>query len=143
MARNLGGLGLALLVANAAGCVPLSDYRALERQFGEQEQYVTAHKDQVRELERREQALTLRLREHGAMRAAISTMDLEPSSLVARVRSSPGMAGADLARTVTSSIGNAGRAATRPGSRNRSRPSQWRGRTGSAGVMPVSGGLGG
>jgi flagellar motor protein MotB len=63
MARKLGGLGVALLVANAAGCVPLSEHRALERQFGEQEQYVSAHKNQVRELERREQALTLRLRE--------------------------------------------------------------------------------
>lgn len=46
--------------------------------------------------------LTLRLREHGAMRAAISTIDLDPTSLVARVQASPGMAGADLARTVTS-----------------------------------------
>jgi carbamoyl-phosphate synthase small subunit len=46
--------------------------------------------------------LTLRLREHGAMRAAISTVDLDADSLVARVQASPGMAGADLARTVTS-----------------------------------------
>ncbi len=46
-------------------------------------------------------ALTLRLREHGSMRAAISTLDLEPASLVARVRATPGMAGADLARTVS------------------------------------------
>jgi carbamoyl-phosphate synthase small subunit len=46
--------------------------------------------------------LTLRLREHGAMRAAISTVDLDPASLVGRVQASPGMAGADLARTVTS-----------------------------------------
>jgi carbamoyl-phosphate synthase small subunit len=45
--------------------------------------------------------LTLRIREAGAMRAAISTKDLEPSSLTERVRESPGMAGADLARTVT------------------------------------------
>jgi len=45
--------------------------------------------------------LTLRLRDAGAMRAAISTTDLEPSSLVARTREMPGMAGADLARTVT------------------------------------------
>ena len=35
------------------------------------------------------------------MRAAISTVDLDPASLVARVSASPGMAGADLARTVT------------------------------------------
>jgi carbamoyl-phosphate synthase small subunit len=45
--------------------------------------------------------LTLRLREHGAMRAAISTLDTDPASLVARVQGSSGMAGADLARTVT------------------------------------------
>ena len=45
--------------------------------------------------------LTLRIRDAGAMRAAISTDDLEPSSLVGRVRESPGMAGADLARTVS------------------------------------------
>jgi carbamoyl-phosphate synthase small subunit len=45
--------------------------------------------------------LTRRIRDAGAMRAAISTIDLEPSSLVARVRETPGMAGADLARTVT------------------------------------------
>jgi carbamoyl-phosphate synthase small subunit len=45
--------------------------------------------------------LTLRIRKAGAMRAAISTKDLEPSSLTERVRETPGMAGADLARTVT------------------------------------------
>lgn len=45
--------------------------------------------------------LTLRIRDAGAMRAAISTEDLEPSSLLDRVRESPGMVGADLARTVT------------------------------------------
>jgi carbamoyl-phosphate synthase small subunit len=45
--------------------------------------------------------LTLRLREAGAMRAAISTVDLDPASLVARVRETPGMVGADLARTVS------------------------------------------
>ncbi len=47
--------------------------------------------------------LTLRLRERGAMRAAISTEDLEPVSLVARVREQPGMEGADLARRVSAS----------------------------------------
>ncbi|MGH2597705.1 MAG: glutamine-hydrolyzing carbamoyl-phosphate synthase small subunit [Actinomycetota bacterium] len=45
--------------------------------------------------------VTLRLREHGAMRAAISTLDKDPVSLVARVQASPGMEGADLARTVS------------------------------------------
>jgi carbamoyl-phosphate synthase small subunit len=45
--------------------------------------------------------LTRRIREVGAMRAAVSTRDLDPASLVARVRETGGMAGADLARTVT------------------------------------------
>jgi carbamoyl-phosphate synthase small subunit len=45
--------------------------------------------------------LTRRIREAGAMRAAISTEDLDADSLVARVEASPGMAGADLARTVS------------------------------------------
>lgn len=54
--------GFALL-ALSTGCVPLSDYQALEKRFGEQDVYVTKHKDQVRELERREQVLTLRARE--------------------------------------------------------------------------------
>jgi carbamoyl-phosphate synthase small subunit len=45
--------------------------------------------------------LTRRLRDAGAMRAAISTIDLEATSLVARVRERPGMAGADLARSVS------------------------------------------
>ena len=48
-------------------------------------------------------ALTLRLREHGAMRAAISTEDLDPGSLVERVRASEGMKGADLAAGVSTS----------------------------------------
>ena len=37
-------------------------------------------------------ALTLRIREGGAMRAAISTLDLDPQHLVARVRESPTIA---------------------------------------------------
>jgi carbamoyl-phosphate synthase small subunit len=41
--------------------------------------------------------LTLRLREGGAMRAAVSTLDVDPASLVERVRAEPGMMGADLA----------------------------------------------
>ncbi len=45
--------------------------------------------------------LTRRLRERGAMRAAISTVDLDPASLVERVRGIAGMAGADLARSVS------------------------------------------
>ena len=45
--------------------------------------------------------LTLRLRAHGAMRAAVSTLDLDGPSLVERARAVPGMAGADLAKTVS------------------------------------------
>jgi carbamoyl-phosphate synthase small subunit len=45
--------------------------------------------------------LTLRLREHGAMRAAISTTDVDAASLVDRVQASPSMEGADLAKTVS------------------------------------------
>jgi carbamoyl-phosphate synthase small subunit len=45
--------------------------------------------------------LTRRLREHGAMRAAISTVELDPASLLARVQASPVMAGADLAAGVS------------------------------------------
>jgi carbamoyl-phosphate synthase small subunit len=46
-------------------------------------------------------ALTLRLREHGSMRAVVSTVDLDPASLTERVRETAGMAGADLAHTVS------------------------------------------
>ena len=46
-------------------------------------------------------ASRLRLRDHGAMRAAISTLDLDAASLVARVQASPAMEGADLAKTVS------------------------------------------
>jgi len=47
-------------------------------------------------------ALTRHIREKGAMRAAISTLDLDPDSLVERARRSPPMVGADLVRIVTS-----------------------------------------
>ena len=46
-------------------------------------------------------ALTMRLREQGAMRAAVSTVEDDPRRLLERVLASPGMAGADLARIVT------------------------------------------
>ena len=46
-------------------------------------------------------ALTMRIREHGAMRAAISAIEEDPARLLDRVLASPGMAGADLARIVT------------------------------------------
>ena len=45
--------------------------------------------------------LTRRLRDHGSMRAVVSTEDVDHASLLERVRSSPGMEGADLARTVS------------------------------------------
>jgi carbamoyl-phosphate synthase small subunit len=45
--------------------------------------------------------LTLHIREAGAMRAAISTEDLDEASLAARVREQPDMLGADLASTVS------------------------------------------
>jgi len=46
-------------------------------------------------------ALTMRIREQGAMRAAVSTVEDDPRQLLERVLASPGMTGADLARTVT------------------------------------------
>src|SRR5215471_16297164 len=46
-------------------------------------------------------ALTRRLREHGAMRAAISTAAPDPAELLDRVLASPPMTGADLARVVS------------------------------------------
>jgi carbamoyl-phosphate synthase small subunit len=46
-------------------------------------------------------ALTMRIREHGAMRAAVSAIEDDPARLLDRVLASPGMTGADLARIVT------------------------------------------
>jgi len=46
-------------------------------------------------------ALTRRIRQAGAMRAALSTQDLDPESLVEKARLSPDMEGLDLAREVT------------------------------------------
>lgn len=45
--------------------------------------------------------LTLRLRERGAMRCGLSTVDLDAGALLGRVRARHGMEGADLARDVT------------------------------------------
>ena len=45
--------------------------------------------------------LTRRVREHGAMRAAISTVETSPDRLLERVLASPQMTGADLARVVS------------------------------------------
>jgi carbamoyl-phosphate synthase small subunit len=46
-------------------------------------------------------ALTRRVREQGAMRAAISTVETDPGRLLGRVLASPQMTGADLARVVS------------------------------------------
>ena len=46
-------------------------------------------------------ALTMRIREQGAMRAAVSTVEDDPERLLDRVLASPQMSGADLARIVT------------------------------------------
>jgi carbamoyl-phosphate synthase small subunit len=46
-------------------------------------------------------ALTKHIREKGAMRAALSTLDLEADSLVEKAKRSPSMEGADLVREVT------------------------------------------
>jgi carbamoyl-phosphate synthase small subunit len=46
-------------------------------------------------------ALTRHLRDLGAMRVGISSIDLDPASLLARVQASPAMAGADLVDEVT------------------------------------------
>jgi len=45
--------------------------------------------------------LTRRVREQGAMRAAISTVETDPGALLERVLASPEMTGADLARVVS------------------------------------------
>jgi carbamoyl-phosphate synthase small subunit len=68
--------------------------------------------------------LTRRIREVGAMRAAVSTRDLDPTSLVARVRETGGMAGADLARTVTTAAPY--EAGTLVGPADRARGRVWR-----------------
>jgi carbamoyl-phosphate synthase small subunit len=46
-------------------------------------------------------ALTRHIRLQGAMKAAISTMDLDPASLVAKAKNAPDMIGRDLVREVT------------------------------------------
>jgi carbamoyl-phosphate synthase small subunit len=46
-------------------------------------------------------ALTRHLRDRGAMRVGVSTTETDPAALLERVRTSPGMAGADLAGEVT------------------------------------------
>jgi carbamoyl-phosphate synthase small subunit len=45
--------------------------------------------------------LTMRIREQGAMRAVVSSVEDDPAKLLDKVLASPGMKGADLARVVT------------------------------------------
>ncbi len=47
-------------------------------------------------------ALTRHLRDHGAQEGVISTEDLDPRSLVAKAKASPGLIGRDLVKEVTS-----------------------------------------
>lgn len=46
-------------------------------------------------------ALVRRIRDQGAMKGGISTVDLDPTSLLAKVQASPGLVGRDLVREVT------------------------------------------
>lgn len=46
-------------------------------------------------------ALTRRIRKSGAMQAGLSSVDLDPASLLEKVRSSPGLVGVDLVKEVT------------------------------------------
>jgi carbamoyl-phosphate synthase small subunit len=46
-------------------------------------------------------ALTRHLRERGAMRVGLSSVETDPAALLERVRAAPGMVGADLAHEVT------------------------------------------
>ena len=68
--------------------------------------------------------VTRRIREVGAMRAAVSTRDLDPITLVARVQETGGMTGADLARTVTTAAPY--EAGTLVGPPDRARGRVWR-----------------
>ena len=62
MARSIK-LGVAAAFLGTVGCVPLSDYRALEERYKEQEQYVLRHRGRVGALEQNESALQERTQE--------------------------------------------------------------------------------
>ncbi len=53
----------AAFILMGAGCVPLTDYRKLEDRYKEQEAYIQKHKDEVGEFQKREQLLTLQMKE--------------------------------------------------------------------------------
>ena len=61
--------------------------------------------------------LTLRLRDRGAMRCGLSTVDLDAASLLERVRAQPAMEGADLAKDVSVAEPYAARDLVGPASR--------------------------
>lgn len=63
MMKKIGTLALAALLSGGAGCVSLSEHKKLERRFAQQESYVNNNKNKLREMERREQSLTLRASE--------------------------------------------------------------------------------
>jgi carbamoyl-phosphate synthase small subunit len=65
--------------------------------------------------------LTLRIRSGGAMRAGVSTVDLDPGSLVERVRATPGMEGQDLATAASCEEPYAAEAVVGPASSDRGR----------------------
>jgi outer membrane protein OmpA-like peptidoglycan-associated protein len=66
MMTSLRGLtaaaALAALTAGV-GCVPLSEHRKLEARFEDQQKFVDAHRNEVKEFEKRERFLTLQLSE--------------------------------------------------------------------------------
>jgi len=83
-------IGLAAL-ASSVGCVPLNDYRALEKRFNEQETYIVANKDKIREGERRQGVLTMRAREQERQleltRARLQKSEIIRRRLQTRMRS--------------------------------------------------------
>ncbi len=65
--------------------------------------------------------LTLRIRSAGAMRAGVSTVDLDPGSVAERVRATPGMEGQDLASAASCSEPYAAEAIVGPAATGRGR----------------------
>lgn len=83
-ALKLGMAGAALW---AAGCVPIADYRKLEARYAETEGYVVEHKNDMREMERREKVLQLRAREQERQLALIRTRLQKSERLRKRLQS--------------------------------------------------------
>jgi flagellar motor protein MotB len=57
------GFALGAMLFLGAGCVPLTDYQKLEDRLKENEQYVLKHKEEKKELQKREQFLVLQAKE--------------------------------------------------------------------------------